>query len=112
MCRSRRELSNAYFLAKFGFDTAENEPSKVCRIPGLRGGARAAPAELATAALESLSGARLSLAARSDAVHHHRTPNHRKFADLLTSFAGRRLLLKFRVMFIELFDENVGMLMF
>ena len=27
--RSRRELSNAYFLAKFGFDTAENEPSKV-----------------------------------------------------------------------------------
>ena len=26
MCRSRRELSNAYFLAKFGFDTAENEP--------------------------------------------------------------------------------------
>ena len=33
MCRSRRELSNAYLLAKFGFDTAENEPSKVCRIP-------------------------------------------------------------------------------
>ena len=25
MCRSRRELSSAYFLAKFGFDTAENE---------------------------------------------------------------------------------------
>ena len=38
LCRSRRELSNAYLLAKFGFDTAaprtENEPSKVCRIPG------------------------------------------------------------------------------
>ena len=33
MCRSRRELSNAYLLAKFGFDTAENEPYKVCRIP-------------------------------------------------------------------------------
>ena len=33
LCRSRRELSNAYFVAKFGFDTAENEPSKVCRIP-------------------------------------------------------------------------------
>ena len=32
MCRSRRELSNAYFLAKFRFDTAENEPSKVCPI--------------------------------------------------------------------------------
>ena len=28
-CRSRRELSNAYFLAKFGFDTAENEPCQV-----------------------------------------------------------------------------------
>ena len=30
MCRSRREPSNAYLLAKFGFDTAENEPCKVC----------------------------------------------------------------------------------
>ena len=30
---SRRELSNAYFLAKFGFDTAENEPCEVCPIP-------------------------------------------------------------------------------
>ena len=29
LCRSRRELSNAYFLAKFGFDTADNEPSEV-----------------------------------------------------------------------------------
>ena len=27
--RSRRELSNEYLLAKFGFDTAENEPCKV-----------------------------------------------------------------------------------
>ena len=26
LCRSRRELSNAYFVAEFGFDTAENEP--------------------------------------------------------------------------------------
>ena len=26
LCRSRRELSNADLLAKFGFDTAENEP--------------------------------------------------------------------------------------
>ena len=31
-CRSRRELSNAYLLAKCGFDTAENEPCKVCPI--------------------------------------------------------------------------------
>ena len=29
-------LSNAYFLAKFRFDTAENEPSKVCRIPSIQ----------------------------------------------------------------------------
>ena len=33
MCRSRRELSNAYLLAKFGFDTAENEPSKKMLAP-------------------------------------------------------------------------------
>ena len=33
LCRSRRELANAYFLAKFGFDTAENEPCQVCPIP-------------------------------------------------------------------------------
>ena len=32
-CRFRQELSNAYLLAKFGFDTAENEPCKVCPIP-------------------------------------------------------------------------------
>ena len=30
LCRSRRELSNAYLLVKFGFDTAENEPCQVC----------------------------------------------------------------------------------
>ena len=44
LCRSRRELSNAYFLAKFRLDTAENEPSKICRITQriqLRAGARA-----------------------------------------------------------------------
>ena len=40
LCRSRRELSNAYLLANFGFDTAENELSKVCPIP--RGAARSA----------------------------------------------------------------------
>ena len=28
MCRSRRELSNEYLPAKFGFDTAEKEPCK------------------------------------------------------------------------------------
>ena len=25
-------VSNAYFLAKFRFDTAENEPAKICKI--------------------------------------------------------------------------------
>ena len=30
LCRSRRELSNAYFVAKFGLDTAKNEPCQVC----------------------------------------------------------------------------------
>ena len=30
--RSRRELSNAYLLAKFGVDTAENEACEVCPI--------------------------------------------------------------------------------
>ena len=29
MCRSRRELSNKYLLAKIGVDTAENEPLEV-----------------------------------------------------------------------------------
>ena len=33
LCRSRWELSNAYFLAKFGIDTAENEPCPVCPTP-------------------------------------------------------------------------------
>ena len=30
--RSRRKLSNAYLLAKFGVDTAKNEPCQVCPI--------------------------------------------------------------------------------
>ena len=29
MCRSRRELSNEYLLAKIGVDTAEHEPLEV-----------------------------------------------------------------------------------
>ena len=51
-CRSRQELSNAYFLAKFGFDTAENEPSKVCPtklLGGAGAGALARMAELVRA---------------------------------------------------------------
>ena len=48
LCRSRRELSNAYSLANFGVDTAENEPSKVpsagspCARAGCRGRTSAA----------------------------------------------------------------------
>ena len=38
MCRSRRELSNAYLLAKIGVDTAENEPCKVCPLSAHRSG--------------------------------------------------------------------------
>ena len=42
LCRSRREFSNEYLLAKFGFDTAENEPYKVwpiaARTPAAKGG--------------------------------------------------------------------------
>ena len=30
-CRSRQELSNEYLIAKIRFDTAENEPLKVCQ---------------------------------------------------------------------------------
>ena len=36
LCRSRRELSNAYLLAKFGFDTFENQPCKVCPLSAYR----------------------------------------------------------------------------
>ena len=32
LCRSRRELSNEYLLAKIGVDTAENEPLEVWLI--------------------------------------------------------------------------------
>ena len=31
-CKSRRERNNEYLLAKIGFDTAENEPCKVCPL--------------------------------------------------------------------------------
>ena len=37
LSRTRRELSNAYLLAKLGFGTAENEPSKVrCTLAASR----------------------------------------------------------------------------
>ena len=36
MCKSRQALSNAYLLAKFGFDTAENEACKDCPLSAYR----------------------------------------------------------------------------
>ena len=36
LCWSRRELSNEYLLAKFGFDTAVHEPCKVCPLSAYR----------------------------------------------------------------------------
>ena len=66
LCRSRRELSNAYFLAKFGFDTAENEPCQVCPIRGVTGSATATEtAEGAVlAALAATEAAKADLEAR------------------------------------------------
>ena len=46
MCRSRRELSTKYLLANFGFDTAENEPWKVCPIERANRGHREGGLEL------------------------------------------------------------------
>ena len=31
-CRARKMLQDGYFLAEIGFDTAANEPSKVCCV--------------------------------------------------------------------------------
>ena len=44
LCRSRRELSNAYFLVKIGFDTAENEPCKVSTARNQRNAGTGRPA--------------------------------------------------------------------
>ena len=49
-------LKNEYLVAKIGFDTAENEPCKVCRIAGalpLRGPARLAVGDGARAELRA-----------------------------------------------------------
>ena len=56
MYRSWRELSNAYLLAKFGFDTAENEPSNVWPIAPPGPGSCRGPAA-ATRAARSACGA-------------------------------------------------------
>ena len=36
LCRSWLELSNAVFVAKFGLDTADNEPFQVCPLSSYR----------------------------------------------------------------------------
>ena len=68
--RSRRELSNAYLLAKFGFNTADNEPSKVRRIPAA-GSSDAQPGEKAEVPGRRLVAGRDNVRAR-----------HRRAADL------------------------------
>ena len=67
MCRSRRELSNEYLLAKVGVDTAENEPLEVwgkifniihwCPYAVLAGPARAAVAEAAVRVAAAVAAA-------------------------------------------------------
>ena len=54
LCRPRRELSNAYFLAKFCLDTAENEPCQVCPTEHPR---RLSPADFPICASELVGGA-------------------------------------------------------
>ena len=50
LCRSRRELSKSYLVAKFGFDTAENEPWQVCSMISSVAICGRVPAAAATAA--------------------------------------------------------------
>ena len=53
VCRSRRELSNEYLLAKVGFDTAENEPCKVALLLAVRFFSRAPPTSSSACAMAS-----------------------------------------------------------
>ena len=80
LCRSRRELSNAYyFLAKFGFDTAENEPRQAAPPAAerarLRPGdaVRVRPAHRATAAFELLRSSNWIAFAELGSIWHNRT---------------------------------------
>ena len=60
-CRSRRELSNAYFLAKIGFDRAENEPCKVCPLFVYRSPRCFSRAEFTTLSLKDVEAVLSSL---------------------------------------------------
>ena len=77
LCRSRRELSNAYFLPKFGFDTAENDPCQVCPTArAMASPAHASPDPQAgphySASLPQARG-HLAAAVTRDAVSKNRT---------------------------------------
>ena len=80
MCRSRRELSNAYFLAKFCFDTAENGPVKFAdwsfaAAAKRTGGARRGHVECGRAGVRiHRSGARRSSCGRAMGTNRARNP--------------------------------------
>ena len=59
LCKSWRELSNAYLLSKFGFDTAESEPAKVGRQRSRPGGTDRAPLRSPSGTSSSWSGTSL-----------------------------------------------------
>ena len=72
LCRSRRELSNEYFVAKFGFDTAE---SKLPRESELRG--------------------QLYPLATRRGLHLHILPSRRRDLDfIVTNFRVRAIVIK------------------
>ena len=83
LCRSRRELSNAYFLAKFGFDTEENEPCQVCPLSPVQSRRLAPPAAPPPAdgrGSVPVSSTTPGLVLRSDlAVRPALRPPHRRF---------------------------------
>ena len=102
MCRSRRELSNAYLLAKFGFATDENEPSKVCPIEQCSCAARfprwastlwdATESNAENPALAALRDS--SLAALKAAVFPGRKTEQWKYTSLQPLADGAKRLLK------------------
>ena len=68
MCRSRREFSNADLLAKVVFDTAENEPCKVCPIERCSRGREVAER---TAAIDRALGERTAVEDVREIVREH-----------------------------------------
>ena len=58
MCRSRRELSNAYFIAKFGSIQPRTSPVKFARPSTLQAGGDAQPVEVPGGALDDAAARR------------------------------------------------------